>query len=65
MTDQVRDRLDRLNLDETDKKLAAGAVGALAGGLAGNQVSHRTLSTLVGAAIGGLGGSALEKRHEK
>lgn len=64
MTDQVRDRLDQLNLDETDKKLAAGAVGALAGGLAGNQVGHRTLSTLVGAAIGGLGGSALEKRHE-
>jgi hypothetical protein len=65
MTDQVRDRLDRLNLDETDKKLAAGAVGALAGGLAGNQVGHGTLSTLVGAAIGGLGGSELEKRHEK
>lgn len=65
MSDQVRDRLDRLNLDETDKKLAAGAVGALAGGLAGNQVGHGTLSTLVGAAIGGLGGSALEKKHEK
>ncbi|KAF2810032.1 uncharacterized protein BDZ99DRAFT_462645 [Mytilinidion resinicola] len=65
MTDQVRDRLDRLNLDSEDKKLAAGAVGALAGGIAGNQVHHGTLSTLVGMAIGGLGGATLEKRHEK
>jgi len=65
MTDQVRDRLDKLNLDPDDKRLAAGAVGALAGGLAGNQVHHGTLSMLVGAALGGLGGTALEKRHEK
>ncbi|KAF2499549.1 hypothetical protein BU16DRAFT_524028 [Lophium mytilinum] len=65
MTDQVRDRLDKLNLDSEDKKLAAGAVGALAGGFAGNQVHHGTLSTLVGMAIGGYGGATLEKRHEK
>jgi uncharacterized protein YcfJ len=65
MTDQVRDRLGALNLDSEDKKLAAGVVGALAGGFAGNKVHHGTLSTLAGMAVGGLGGKALEKRIEK
>ena len=54
-----------MNLDTREKKLAASAAGALAGGFAGNTVGHGRLSALVGAAIGGIGARELEKRNEK
>jgi hypothetical protein len=62
VTDKVRDRLE--SLDVHDKNLAASVGGALAGGLAGRNLGHGTLSTLIGAGIGALGGRELEKRHE-
>lgn len=56
---------------DSDKGLASGAIGAVAGGLlayeAGKSNRKRDpwLATLLGAAIGGLGANALEKQYQK
>ncbi|KAF2418003.1 hypothetical protein EJ08DRAFT_68567 [Tothia fuscella] len=56
----VRDKL------EQNKDVGASALGALAGGLLGNQVGHGRhgrISTLVGAALGGVAGNLAEKKY--
>ena len=54
---------ERLGTDE--KGLGAGALGALAGGLAGHKAGHGGFSTLAGVLIGGIGANALKQRHER
>jgi uncharacterized protein YcfJ len=58
-----RDRLG--NMDDKDRKLAASAVGALAGGLVAHEMADNTVGTLVGAAIGGIALREWEKKQVK
>lgn len=55
-----RDRRDRFG-DKNDKLY--GALGALGGGVIGNELGHGAVSTAIGAALGGLGAHFFEKRE--
>jgi hypothetical protein len=57
--DSVREKL------EQNKDIGASALGALAGGLLGNEAGHGRLSTLIGAALGGIGANIAEKKYEE
>lgn len=49
-------------------RIAGTAIGAVVGGLLGNQIGHgggRTLATLAGAAAGGFGGNRVEGHYQK
>jgi len=50
---------------EQNKDVGASALGALAGGILGNEAGHGKLSTLIGAALGGIGGNLAEKKYEE
>jgi uncharacterized protein YcfJ len=58
----VRDRLN--NLDDGERKLAASAVGAVAGGFLAHEIVGSDIGTAVGAAIGGLALRGWEKMQE-
>lgn len=55
----IRDRFDT-----SERGLGYGSVGALAGGLLGNELGKGVLPTLAGAVIGGLGANAFENKDK-
>jgi hypothetical protein len=64
---KVRERFDEQldRMDPREKGLAATVGGALAGGLAGRQLGHNTLTTLAGVAAGAFGGRTLMEQRSK
>ncbi len=60
----IRDAIKE-HFDPNAVGLFPGAVGAMAGGLLGNEVGHGKLAALAGAVIGGVGGTAWGKRRNK
>lgn len=52
-------------MNDKDRKLAASAVGALAGGLMGHELGDNHVGTIVGAALGGLALRQWEKKSLK
>ena len=55
----------RGNLDGTERGLASGALGAVAGGFVGHQVGKGPLATVAGVLLGGLGANAWEAREAR
>ncbi|GAB7348132.1 hypothetical protein MBLNU459_g6149t2 [Dothideomycetes sp. NU459] len=55
----------RERLDTSEKGVGYGTIGALAGGLVGNEVGKGLLPTAVGAVLGGLGANVFEGREKK
>lgn len=53
------------NFDGTERGLASGAVGAIAGGFVGHQVGKGPLATVAGVLLGGLGANAWEAREAR
>lgn len=56
------------HFDKTEHGLAAGALGALAGGVLAHEIGGKKKGvwpTVAGVVIGGLGANALEARHER
>lgn len=58
---KLHNRFD--GLDGGQKTALPAAIGAFAGGLVGSSVGP--VGTVIGATLGGMGGTALERRHER
>jgi len=58
----MRGMIDR-RFEKSERGLTASAIGALAGGLLGNEVGGGPLATVAGVLLGGLGANAWEARE--